>query len=90
MISHKHLRDSKNFKKKVENESGYQLKCLRSHRGGEFSSNEFVDYCEKHGIQRHYSAARMPQQNGVVERKNRIVKEMDRTMLNEANILDIY
>lgn len=38
------------FKKMVENESGHRLKCLRSDLGGEFSSNEFVDYYEKHGI----------------------------------------
>lgn len=35
-------------------------------------------------------ATRTPQQNGVVKRKNRIVKEMARTMLDEANIPDIY
>ncbi|XP_059075139.1 uncharacterized protein LOC131063533 [Cryptomeria japonica] len=37
-----------------------------------------------------YAAARTPQQNGVVERKNRTVKEMARTMLNEANLPDRY
>lgn len=47
-----------------------------------------MDYCEKHGIKRQYAASRTPQQNGVVERKNRTVKEMDRTMLNEANLPD--
>lgn len=31
-----------------------------------------------------------PQQNSVVERKNRTVKEMSRTMLNEANLSDVY
>ncbi|XP_059073266.1 uncharacterized protein LOC131874064 [Cryptomeria japonica] len=39
---------------------------------------------------RMYAAARTPQQNGVVERKNRTVKEMARTMLNEANLPDRY
>lgn len=74
----------------VENDSGYLLKCLRSDWGGEYSSNEFIDYCEKHGIQRQYSAVRTPQQNGVAERKNRIVKEMARTMLNEANVPNTF
>lgn len=31
------------FKKMVEKESGYKLKCLRSECGGEFTSNEFKD-----------------------------------------------
>ena len=29
------------FKNRVENESGMKIKCLRSDRGGEFTSNEF-------------------------------------------------
>lgn len=74
----------------VQKESGYKMKCLRSDRGGEFISNEFEDYYERHGIRRQYSTPRTPQQNGVVERKNRTINEMERTMLNEANLLDIY
>ena len=38
------------------------------------------------GISRQYSAPRTPQQNGVVERKNRTLVEAARTMLNEANL----
>jgi hypothetical protein len=30
-----------------------------------------------------------PQQNGVVERKNRIVQEMSRTLLNDSKLSDI-
>lgn len=78
------------FRRMVENDSGHQLKCLRSDQGGEYSSIEFIDYCEKHGILRQYSITRKPQQNGEVERKNRILKKMARTMLNEANIPDTY
>jgi transposase InsO family protein len=40
-------------------------------------SKEFMDYCNNHGIKRQFSIARTPQQNGVVERKNMIVQEMD-------------
>lgn len=57
------------FQKMVERENRCKIKCLTSNRGGEFTSNEFVDYCERHGIKRWYSAPRTPQQNGVVERK---------------------
>ena len=54
----------------AENESGMKIKCLRSYNGGEFTSNEFNEFCEVHGIKRQFSAAKTPQQNGVVERKN--------------------
>jgi len=45
----------KSFKALVENESDHKIKCLRSDRGGEFTSNEFFDFCEEHGIRREFS-----------------------------------
>ena len=78
------------FKALVENKSGMKIKCLRSDNGGEFTSNEFNEFCESHGIKRQFSSARTPQQNGVVERKNRIVQEAARTMLNEAKLSDYF
>ena len=50
----------KSFKALVENESRYKIKCLRSERGGEFTSNEFFDFCEEHGIRREFSTAITP------------------------------
>ena len=63
-----------------------RIKCLRSDKGGEFTSNEFNDYYEKDGIKRKLLVARTPQQNGDVERKNRLVQEMTRTILLEAKL----
>ena len=40
-----------------------------------------MNYCNEHGISHNFSAPRTPQQNGVVERKNRTLEEMARTML---------
>ncbi|GKD01427.1 zinc finger, CCHC-type containing protein, partial [Tanacetum coccineum] len=42
------------------------------------------EFCEKKGIQREYSIARTPQQNSVVERKNRTLIEAARTMLADS------
>jgi transposase InsO family protein len=80
----------KAFKAYVENETDLKIKCLRSDNGGEFTSNEFNKFCEDHGIKRQFSAPRTPQQNGVVERKNIIVQEAARTMLNEAKLPDKF
>ena len=61
----------KKFKAFVEKESGNFICCLRTDRGGEFTSLEFNQFCSANGIARQLTAAYTPQQNGVVERKNR-------------------
>lgn len=66
----------KAFKALVENESERRIKCLKSDRGGEFTSNEFFDFCEECGIRRELSTPMTPQQNGVVERPNRTIQKM--------------
>ena len=42
----------KEFKAFVEKQSGFPIKVLRSDRGGEYKSNEFLDYCRYHGIKK--------------------------------------
>jgi transposase InsO family protein len=74
----------------VENEIDSRIKCLRSDNGGELTSKEFMDYRSNHGIKRQFSIARTPQQNGVVERKNRTVQEMARTMIMDSKLTDIF
>ena len=64
----KHLKSSKYFKALTENQTGKRLKGVRSDRGVEFSSEEFKEFCNKHGIKREYTIPGTPQQNGVVER----------------------
>jgi transposase InsO family protein len=49
-----------------------------------------MDYYNNHGIKRQFSIARTPQQNGVVERKNRTVQEMARTMIMDSKLTDIF
>jgi transposase InsO family protein len=66
----------KKFKAFVEKQSGYCIISLRSNRGGEFTSNEFKEFCEENGIHRPLMVPRSPQQNGVVERKNRTILNM--------------
>ena len=78
------------FKAMVENESGYRIQRLRSDNGGEFISNEFKDFCKKNGIRRQLTTPYTPQQNGVVERKNRTVMEMARCIRNSKNLAEEF
>lgn len=69
------------FKALTENQTGKRLKAIRSDRGGEFWSNDFKEFCDNHGIKREYTIPGTPQQNGVVERQNRSVQQMSRSMM---------
>jgi hypothetical protein len=64
------------YKEMVENEMDSKIKFLIFDNEGELTSKEVMDLCSKHGIKRQFFVARKPQQNGVVERKNRKVQEM--------------
>ena len=63
-----------------------KIKTLRSDRGGEFTSDEFSKYCLEHGIKRQLTTPYSPQNNVVVERKNRTVVSMVRAMLKAKNL----
>nr|GEU60354.1 zinc finger, CCHC-type [Tanacetum cinerariifolium] len=74
----------KEYKKSIENELRTTLKMLRMDREGEFTSNEFTQYCKENGIARQLTAPYSPQQNGVVERRNRTIYVHDK-MYDESN-----
>ena len=74
------------FCKRIQNEKESNIVAVRSDHGGEFENHLFKTFFEKHGISHNFSCPRTPQQNGVVERKNRTLQEMARTMLNDSGI----
>ena len=49
------------FKNQVENQIGRIIKCIRSDGGGDFISDEFIEYYEKYDIRKKISMARTPQ-----------------------------
>lgn len=76
----------KKFRAQVEDGDKKKIKVFRTDRGGEFISNDFKTFCEDVGIERHFTTPYTPQQNGVVERRNRTVVEMARSYLKEMNL----
>jgi hypothetical protein len=78
------------YKAEMENSTGNTIKVLRSDRGGEFLAGAFQSVCEQAGIRHHFTAPYTPQQNGVVERKNRTVMEMARALLKSMNIPGVF
>ena len=74
------------FKAIVELETKAKIKCFRTDRGGEFTSTAFNGFCEESGIVRQLTAPHSPQQNGVVERRNRTLMEMTRSLLKHMSL----
>jgi transposase InsO family protein len=70
----------------IQNQKGLTIASIRSDHGGEFQNEAFENFCNENGIEHTFSSPRTPQQNGVVERKNRSLEELARTMLNETNL----
>ena len=76
----------KKFAKLIQNQLSLKIVSIRSDHGGEFENTRIDAFCDKFGIDHQFSAPRTPEQNGVVERKNRILVELARTMLKESNV----
>ena len=76
----------KNFKEYVENQTKLQLKTFYTDRGGEFTSFEFIRFCEENSVIRHLTAPYTLQQNGVVKRRNRTLMEMTRSLMKAMKI----
>jgi len=74
----------KSFCQLVENEVKEKICSVRTNNG-ELTSNEFQSYFRDNGIKRHLTNVYTPQQNGVVERMNRTLLGMARSMLTFKN-----
>nr|GFC40638.1 retrotransposon protein, putative, Ty1-copia subclass [Tanacetum cinerariifolium] len=61
-----------------------QVRVVRTDKGTEFLNQTLHAYFAAEGILYQMSVARTPEQNGVVERRNRTLVEAARTMLSAA------
>ncbi|GJZ29886.1 retrovirus-related pol polyprotein from transposon TNT 1-94 [Tanacetum coccineum] len=60
---------------------------IRTDHDQEFDNEvQFGAFCDANGITHNFSTPHTPQSNGIVERKNRTLREMSHTMLNEQSI----
>ncbi|KAG9450514.1 hypothetical protein H6P81_010479 [Aristolochia fimbriata] len=59
---------------------------IRSDHGKEFKNHDFANFYERKGISHEFSAPKTPQKNGIVERKNRTLQEMSRTMIHSKDL----
>jgi transposase InsO family protein len=76
----------KRYKAEVENQLEKKIKRFRSHRGGEYFSNEFNLFYVEHGIIHESMPPYSPQSNMVAKRKNRIFTDLVNSMLDTAGL----
>ncbi|XP_070021849.1 uncharacterized protein [Nicotiana sylvestris] len=74
------------FVRKTQKQLGNQFASIRSDHGTELKNAKFAEFCDEHDIDHKFSTARIPQQNGAVERKNRTLEYMARTMLLSSKL----
>ncbi|GJT37565.1 putative ribonuclease H-like domain-containing protein [Tanacetum coccineum] len=80
----------KSFITEIENLVNKKVKIIRCDNGTEFKNRVISEFCEKKGTKKEFSVAITPQQNGVVERRNRTLIEAARTMLADSKLPIIF
>ncbi|GJU20687.1 retrovirus-related pol polyprotein from transposon TNT 1-94 [Tanacetum coccineum] len=82
----KHHKFLKTFHMKFQRNLQAQVLTVRTDRGTEFLNKTLHAYFKEEGIKHQTSIARTPEQNGVVERRNRTLVEAARTMLSASKL----
>ena len=83
LISHKSeaLDCFRRYMRLVENQLDKSIKTLKTDCGREYLSEQYKELFDENGIARQLTMPYTPQQNGVVERRNRKLLEMVRSMM---------
>ncbi|KAI3669130.1 hypothetical protein L6452_40354 [Arctium lappa] len=74
------------FIKRIQVRLQLPVQTLHSDNGTEFKNDTLESYLISVGISHNFSAAYTPQENGIVERKNRTLVEAARTMLAYSDL----
>jgi transposase InsO family protein len=80
----------KKFFRRAQNEFDAKIKKIRSDNDTEFKNTQVEDFLDEEGIKHVFLAPYIPQQNGMIKRKNRTLIKMTRTMLNEYKTSDRF
>ncbi|GJY24210.1 retrovirus-related pol polyprotein from transposon TNT 1-94 [Tanacetum coccineum] len=76
----------KDFLTMIQRNLQAQVIIVRTDRGTEFLNKTLHAYFKEEGIEHQTSTPRTPEQNGVVERRNRTLVEAARTMLSASKL----
>ena len=71
---------------RLHNEKSLKIDRIQSDHGKEFKNSYMESFCTRSGISQEFSTSITPQQNGVVERKNRVIQKMARAMSHNKDV----
>ena len=71
---------------RLQDEKSLKIDQIRSDYGKKFENSYMESFCTRSSISQEFSASITPQQNGVVERENRIIQEIARAMLHNKDV----
>ena len=74
------------FKNEVEKQSGKSVKTLRSKQRGQYLSTKFKQFLKNNCILAQLTHRYTPQMNGVLERRNRTLLDMVRSMMSFSKL----
>nr|GEY54387.1 putative ribonuclease H-like domain-containing protein [Tanacetum cinerariifolium] len=74
----------KTFITDIENQINHKVKIIRWDNETKFKNHDMNQFCAMKGIKRDFSVARTPQENGVLEKKNRTLIEAAKNMLADS------
>jgi transposase InsO family protein len=80
----------KSFAILAQNQFEFDIKKVRNGNGLELKNARIDEYCDDKGIKHEFSSKYTPKQNGIVERMNRTLIDIARSMLAEYNVPDSY
>nr|GEU65803.1 retrovirus-related Pol polyprotein from transposon TNT 1-94 [Tanacetum cinerariifolium] len=82
----RHMTWIKQYLHKYLKQSGLKVVFNDDSSGDTEGNHNLEEFCDEKGISQNFSSPCIPEQNGVVERRNRTIIKAARTMLNSAKL----
>jgi hypothetical protein len=70
----------------MENHLGTSIKTLRTDCGGEYTNNEFCNFCSYSGSIHQFTCPHTSQQNSVAEHKHCHIVDMTLTLISQSSL----
>ena len=78
------------WKAEMKNQTKNKVKCLMTNNGIKYTNDDFRDFCEQHGIKRHFTVRKTLHQNGVAEMMNRSIAKRAQCLKLNVGLANIF